>query len=412
MNKINMFRILSILTMGSFFLPIVFNNIPYPLSSQQFYLITWLIFLSIFHTKIFFLKNVVFVYLFIIIYFVSSILFWQNIIIGNNNRIDIIWILKEIGWTLLAIIMFSYFLKVKDYFGLGLVSLCTLIFILITSISSIVGLSIYPAAARLMAAGIGGDLTPVFRSLGIGRYGFFTAVAFLSPVFVYYLKNSKLSRSIKVLFLVFIIVSFYATIQSQLTTTLLFAIIFFVIPIVVNIRKRQFWFILAIFFLAMFVFNNLIADVLYVISESESLEFVSPMLKNKIRDIALTLKIGDYDPNSTSTYVTRERLSRSYYSFVSFLNNPFIGGGQASGHAHWLDRLGLFGIVGFLPWILIFYSQISLYTKIFSKNYKTYFQLSFLAFILFGLMKGGLESAETTFSIFFLAPSLFFLKYL
>ena len=82
------------------------------------------------------------------------------------------------------------------------------------------------------------------------------------------------------------------------------------------------------------------------------------------------------------------------------------------GHAHWLDRLGMFGLVGVLPWILIFTSQIKQNLKKISETYKLFYYLSFISFIVFGLFKGGLESVETSVSIFFLVPGVFFLKYL
>jgi len=407
-----LFRLLAILTMGVVFLPIVFANLPSPLNRPYTYMVSSCLLIFVFHTKVFFNKNLLPLYLFILVYSISIPLFWSNVTIGAGDYLNISWLLKEIGWTFLAILLSTYFINVKDYYGFGLVSLVALTFIIITSITSIVGFSVFPYATRQMANGeaINAGMKVVFRKMGFGSYGFFSGLAFLFPVLSYYLKRSELNLKIKLLFFIFISLSFYAIFKASLTTSMLTALMFFILALTTRGYKIKNPIIITFigFFLVFIVFKHQVANQLFNLADT----FEGTDYGFKLCELGKAIETGDLSPKSGQNYIAKERMSRSYFSIMSFFENPIIGGGKSMGHAHWLDRLGLFGLIGFLPWVLIFRSQIKQNVKIFSDNYKLFYYLSFVSFIVFGLIKGGLESVEISVSIFFLAPGVYFLKYL
>ena len=110
-------------------------------------------------------------------------------------NIDFNWFLNEILPVFIAIAIYTYFIKVKDFKGLALISFISLIFIFISLITSIIGLNKYPLAARELAGvlALEGDYARIdyYRNLGIGNYGFFSCVAFMVPVIVYQIKKNK-----------------------------------------------------------------------------------------------------------------------------------------------------------------------------------------------------------------------------
>lgn len=112
------------------------------------------------------------------------------------------------------------------------------------------------------------------------------------------------------------------------------------------------------------------------------------------------------------TYATDVRLKLSLKSLYSFLINPIYGAGDSGGHAYWLDRLGLFGMLGFLPWIILFRNQVLTNLRLMGKNVRTYYLVSFSAFILFGLAKSGMGNPQVMLSMFFISPGLFYMDHL
>jgi hypothetical protein len=149
----------------------------------------------------------------------------------------------------------------------------------------------------------------------------------------------------------------------------------------------------------------MISDLLYFISDSMQESEVTFRLK----DLGNAIEFLDFNPDTSQTYAVSERLGRSLYSLDSFLENPLIGNGLASGHAFWLDRLALFGLLGFCPWLVIYYKNVEYNLKLFNKEYLNYYIITITFSILFGLLK-NMGGPELWLSLFFIAPGVYFLK--
>lgn len=406
----NLFRVLAVLSTGSVFLNIVFQNLPWPFHTPTTFFTLYFLATLAFFPKIFVSKQIVPFYFFLMVYLIGFGFIWVELkdTFGGGSY-EFRFFIPELLWSLWAILLYLTFLYSKDYKGLGGVVMITLLFIGVTSITSIIGLNIYPGATRMLASGSANDLTSAFRALGIGSFGFFTGATFLIPPFVYYLKNERIGLRLKTIISSFLFLLFYSTIKSELTTTLLIAALGFLLAALS--RKKipaTALFILGFIFILMFFFRIEFGN-FFINSANYFSDY--HVLETRFRDLGNTILTAETGEGGGS-YVTDVRLSLSKTSFQSFIKNPLFGGGVASGHAFWLDRLGLLGFFGVFPWILLFKNQLQLNFKVFQDNYKIFYVISFFSFILFGLIKSGLESPQTMVSMFFLVPAMYFLTYI
>jgi hypothetical protein len=409
--KRNLFRLLAILTMAATYLPL-FMNLMFPLNSIVFYLIIWSLLILIFHHEILLSKSTLFIYIYILIFSFGSQFFWSDRIkdLDGGTGFNFIIIAKEIMWAFLAIVMYKYFLKVKDYKGLAWVSLITFFLIIITSIVTINIINNNPDAVRLSTGEkIISDSSAQYQKMGVGNYSYYIGVIFMFPIFVYYLRNNILSKFQKTVLILAMFLILVSIIKGEFTTTLITSVLFTLIAFMVgkNLKKSL---LIGVVFIALFatVLNIQIAGIIHEFSDM----YTGSTLGSRLDDLGQTIELRDYNPVSGKTYTSTERILRAYISLQSFLKNPIIGGGDSAGHAHWLDTLALYGILGFFPWILIFRDQIRINSRIINDDFLVYYKLSFLSFILFGLFKAGLNAPQVMLSVFFLIPGMYFLKYI
>lgn len=405
--RVSFFRLLSILTLGSLYLPVVFKNLPFPFRTISFYLVIWFIMSFIDNPRIYSSKLLRGVYLYLVIMSFGVFSFWSEIEVGLGDLIDLKYIIIFISWVALPLLMLQYFFNSKDLYGLSLSVKLSLVFIIITSVTSIIGLSVYPDASRLMAGSLKleSEVSLMYEQMGVGSYGFFASVAFILPTLAYYIRtNGMILNKFVYLFLILLII--VAMVSSQHTIIMLTGSVFFIFAYL-NPKKRLLSIVLLILLLGVFFITpSFYADILYSISDSSLL---SERVSSRFADLGKTIEFSDYNPDSGKTYASTERLSRSLFSLESFLSNPFIGGGKSGGHAFWLDQLALFGLLGFIPWIIIFKNHYRFVKKNVSFHFFKFIQLSYIAVFLFGLFK-NMGGAETWMAVFFIAPSIFFIK--
>ena len=331
--------------MGTMFLPIVFSNIPGFFGKTYFAGFIWIILISVFHKKIVLSKNnLVFIFYFLILYLGSKTI-WFGRIMGGGISVTPSWIFRDIFGALISIQLYSYFVKTKDYKGLALVTKITLIFIVITAGTSIIGLLEYPEATRVMASSYSEIDDSIFLKQGIGNYNFFGSFIFLFPVIVYSLKKKIFNVSNKLIYLG-ILILFVSLVLANFTTALMLSIAFFLYSFFINKRKMFLSLFLAlILILSFFVLNGLISEMFYFTAKMTSNSNISGDLQNKLIEIGRLIEFLEYDKTSN----LGGRVLLSLKSIDKFLENPIIGGGWGGGHSTWLDRLGFFWFIGFFP---------------------------------------------------------------
>lgn len=397
--------------MAVLFLPIVINNIPPPINkitgTTMLLGVYWLLLVFAFHPKILFSKFLKIIYISVLVFYIGSLTIWDKII--YSSAISFKWILLDYFGAFLSIVMYLYFIKSRDYKGIAIVSLSGLIFILITSITSIISLNFYPDAVRQLSSGSAGQNDVLYGKMGIAGYTYWTSIVYLFPILVYFIKDKYFKTSQKWIVLLFMIIIFFSLIKSQITTALVLAMFFTIFSFLNRKNLRTSSLILITFtILAMFMLNNYIANFFYYISDITN----SELLKLRLFDVGRVFEIQDYSTVSGETYFSQSRLSRISISFENFLMNPLFGGGNSGGHSTWIDKLGVFGIIGLIPWLVIFKQQVKLNLTILDEYFKPFYLLSIISCVLLGILTTTANSTHSGVIIFFVVPGLFFSRYL
>lgn len=397
--------------MAIYFLPVFSNNLPgvfgylrSPYSQIPFwFVLAFLAFPSLFASK-----YIIPFYLFAFVFILGLGTFWQGRIVGGGVELDLKWGLIDIHGAFLAVLMHFVFLKLQDYRGLAIVSIFSLFLIFFTSITSIIGIALFPGAVRQMATAAGaGEMHETYQRLGIAGYSFFAGIIFLFPTLGYFMKNQA-KKPVAIVFYLFIVSTLvYALSKAEFTTALMLSVIFFLLSFFVqkNFKRTIIAFSL-VFIVSLFVFNEAIANFFYYLSDSVA---EGETLIRRLKDVGDIFFFGNLTPGADQTYFTASRLSLSMQSLNSFLENPLIGTEWGGGHATWLDRLGMFGLLGFLPWVMIFYQQIKLNLKQFDQNFRNYYLTSVISCIALGLLTTQANSVQAMLILFFVIPGLYFL---
>lgn len=411
LTKIKLFRILSIYTMSVLFLPILIQNVPPPLNlitgTTLLLGVFWFFLIFVYDQNLLLSKYMVTIYFFVFIMFLGSLTFWNEIV--YSSKISLKWIILDLFGSFLSIIMYLYFLRSKDYKGLAMTSLYGLFFIFITSITSIIGLNNYPEAVRELTSGTAGENNMLYGKIGIAGYTFWASVVYIFPVLIYFFRREDFKVSHKRHIILFMVVLLYALIKAQITTSFVLAILFMSYSLI-NRKdlKSSGILLLSVSFLSLFLLNRFIAEIFYSFSNIVS----SDLLKLRLADVGRVFELQDFNAESGETYFAQSRLSRISTSFQSFLENPIIGGGKSGGHSTWIDKLGIFGVLGTLPWILIFRQQIKLNFHIFRDSYKSYYVLSITSVLLLGILTTTANSVHSGIMIFFIIPGLYHSHYI
>lgn len=399
---------LAFLTLGNTFLPIVFSRLPFPFSSGFFYLLAWLIIVSIFDAGIFLSKYLSPLYLLGFILFIGGATIWVerdiNFLAIHNPR----FIMGEILSPFLAILIYLYFIKSNNTKGLAKLAVVSVVFIFITAITSIVGLQDNPKAVREMAASAGAALRADYTAMGIANYNFFGGIIYLFPVAMFFFRKSNKNKTWLATSSVILIVVFYSLVKAQFTTALALALFFFLLSFFVTKRVSKSLFVIAAIGLVIFAYlNTYVADVLYWLSTKTD---NTTVVYGRLIDLGDMFLYMEYGPESGDSYFARARAPLSYIALKSFLSNPLIGGGEHMGHAHWLDRMATFGIIGFFPYVLFIYRQYKLNMQIIRDDFKSFYVLALMSYVALGILTTTSGSLVSSYVIFLIIPGLSFVE--
>ena len=236
--------------------------------------------------------------------------------------------------------------------------------------------------------------------IGLTRYQFAHAMPILIPPFVMAYRNEKLfPKRLFYLFAVFLCISH--TYVSGSTTAFMMSVIALVLSFAVvkgstrtNLRRLL---ILSILFLPLLnssVLSSLLGWVDIVTGAQGSIhEHIVEIQRSLVLDSAE----GDL----------RSRQDLYYESLRSFFTNPIIGTNDEMGnHSVFLDHLGAFGLLGFIPFLaLLWYEYKAVAFKI-DTQYKYYYMICMLcSFGMFAFKNANIWS--NCCFLFIAAPSFF-----
>jgi hypothetical protein len=387
--------------MGQWLLPIVFENLFFPLDRKYFYFLGWITALLFFHPKCFISKRILYLYLFAIWYFIF-------IYFGLYN-VELNWIRGEIEALFFAIIMLQYFLISKDIKWLRTLLVISFCFIVITIVITLIGLQSHPLESRQLA-GLGGlaakgdyALVLNYRTRGsIAGYEFFYGLAFTVPVLVAFLKMKEINNNLKIVLCFVIVLVIYGILKAQFTTAFLFAVIGAGIAFWTDEKvKPAFFRLIAVLIVVIFFPKNFVADTINsfagILDES--------LIQNRLIDLSISLRQGIGERGTHIDY----RYARIPILMDSFFQRPVLGGGISLGHNWWLDRLSLFGLTGVVPWVLLLWFQIKYNLKLFHENNRIYYLITMILYIVMGFIK-NMGQQQTMIFLFFLIPGLLIIK--
>lgn len=397
------FRFLSIATIILTFLPIVTNRLPVGGELVRMGILgVWIVSLLVFAPRVLITKTMGAIYLYYLILCFGIPLWWSDVqFLGEPINYSVLKL--EMPWVFVGLSMTQYFLMSGDYKGFKIAIITALFATTITCITSNIIFSIDPKASRAVISDITNyENMALLNQYGLISYSTISGLVVLVPVFVWYIKTTiGKSRYIMLSVLMFSVFTIYMSQQSTATILALAGGIY-AFYYSQNSEKNI---ILILFAFILIVWGDAIT--------SSILEFILTFIPPE-SDISLRfsdiLSLSKGEVNLDDSYLGEARFSKIEESLNSFSTNPLIGGGTIGGHSYWIDRLGLYGLVIAIPWIMIWTSFIQLCKKNVSKDYLRYMKISILLVFLYGIMK-GLGAAEFFIITFFFLPGIYFINY-
>jgi len=352
--------------------------------------------ISLLYPKIYLGKSIIWLLLY-------SVVLTFNILSGDAV-FDLSFTLTEITYYFIPTTLFLIYLRNNDVKNARTIAIVSILIIIITSIFTFKNAIDNPGIVRIVfGAQVMGDYTYVIEQYrkGIASYGMPHAFPFIVPPFIYVLKNKNFSFKLRIFALLMVMIGglmvFYAESTGALVV-LLFSIIMSLIITESSLKKNIIRLVLLGVVALLFLNTQTLISVLdFFGAESETMTYYG-----KIEDAITMLETG----KSVGQIATRQELHNM--SLTAFLNHPFLGtnnGSDIGGHAYFLDRAGLLGLVGFIPLFFFFYYQIKTTYKNLSNSIRMYYLIGVASCIILGFQK-DMSGFEYWLYLFFLLPAL------
>lgn len=350
---------------------------------------------------------------FVLVFFIT---FVPYIITGNlkyggfgSNAILINFPLFLIG----IFINHYYMYYKKDYETLSKIALMTLVFFVIGSIQTSIGLILNPMASRIIATGIGHYEVEklIFNQMGVGGFGYIYASCFILISVLYLaIKNNHNLGATKKFFVVITFLSLITMIfKASFAIALMIIISGFLLVLIVNNKKTLIISMVILVILFFTIPTNIVGN---LFMNAANIFVDNDVMYEKLTELGISFL--QHEESSQ----TNMRIDLYSLSFSGFLKHPFFGiygpmGNSLDsigGHSGWLDLLAYYGLFSGVPLFLIIYynfkKQLSFYKKV---NYYGYLIVIYFLFIVLGLINPVLYVYEIGFAIFTLVPIIPFL---
>ncbi len=235
------------------------------------------------------------------------------------------------------------------------------------------------------------------------NYSMVYSIALIFPVFLQKWKNAAPKSKDKYFYALCSILTFYTIAVSQFATALLIALIgaFFFFLICMKNNKRIFILTILVFVFFIIHLLNLDIAILNLIADN-----IQGSWADKLSDFAVTLS-----KNSLAGSLSI-RSDLYLQSFSSFTESPILGIisnslGTIGGHATAIDILGLAGLLGFVPFALMYIYNVRRFFRTcdYFKN-KAAIIACCVEFVVLVFSKNIITSLSVFFAFFVLLPLL------
>lgn len=244
-----------------------------------------------------------------------------------------------------------------------------------------------------------GDMSAIYsyQKLGMAGYDFAAMAMVFPPVYITLFRESH-NRKRKRLFMIALLLSFAFMLLGQVTTTLLICV--FMTALSLFIKDKNKGFIVYVGIVVLFG----------VILFQPILEAVAPHLlgfedySGKVEDLLESNQTGQLAGE------VEGRVGLYRVSFNSFMENPFFGDVNAKigGHAYFLDKLALSGLIGFLPLFFAILYMVKDCAKILIGKYQMVYYICILGLVILGFLKNMAGMDYWLFSFFYIPYILFY----
>lgn len=312
-----------------------------------------------------------------------------------------------------AFVVIGYYLKNKNTAAMANIGKYSLFFIVVSVLITHLILFIDGTIIRDSAAVFNQNearLALAERSGAIG-YGYAQGITFLIPVFVYAFKTKlKLIWSHRVN--VFLIVLFLLlTVRSQVFSNLLVSFVVLFLALIGSKKNYiTYTFIGLVLFTIYIIPTEVYADLL---RESSGFFDNNSETHGKLNDFAAFIENPETDNEDLSA---SNRASRYPLLLNSLMDDPIFGSfssyqstyQEEGAHLYFMNRLAIWGIPVFLFFVYVLGKLVVRIRSLFNDEFKYYYLLSVLAFILFGLTK-NIAGREPFIILFIIIPGLYYL---
>ena len=338
-------------------------------------------------------RNKTFVWL--VIYFIITFMF---ITFGRKIKLDIgvsnsyPQLIIEYAFLLPNVITCLVLLYIDNDKLMSILGKSTM-FILVLSFLVLIPL-LQIADLRIMAINSegGGDLT----SYSYINYSLLHTYVFLIPVVYQCLKRMK--GFYKRLSMVLLVLLLYIVFKSNITTCLIIGVLSLTLSMVFSSNNK----------IKTSISILLLFAVVFVLYESGAFISILSSIRPLFEGTAVEFKIDDAlyalsNGQTSGTIETRENLHQE--SWNAFAANILLGGGKCGGHSSILDRLATMGLVGFIPYFMIYYSIVKQWVVRFDSIGKKYYYLGVGSVVIL-LYSKGLFGQEGNLVFLVLLPIL------
>lgn len=222
---------------------------------------------------------------------------------------------------------------------------------------------------------------------GLPGYSLMHAYALFIPAVCYAVKKNTGYK--RLLWIIGLVTLFFVVYSTFVTTSLIIALAIIVFAFTYNGRQSSsYWFTLAALAFLFFILYE--AGVFVSLIDAVYPWFEGTPVESKLNDFRVSMIGGELQGG---TIETRQRLH--VRSWDAFFTNPIWGTPNVGGHSSLLDRFGGLGLLGGLPFLMIFISFYQLGRKWFlDARVRFFFSLGILAGLVFLYQKGnwGAES--------------------
>jgi hypothetical protein len=372
-----------------------------------FFLRSWIflgalaVLITLFYTKVYLEKSI----FWLMIYFIVILFNY----LSGDEVISLSFVLTEITFYFIPAALFLIFLRNNDLKSLKIISTATILVIIITSVLTIFQAQNNPGVVRSIV--VTQSMQDYIHRIelykkGVTSYAIPHAFPFIVPPLIYASKDKKFSLKERSFALAIIIIGSLMVFYTESTgalVVLLFSIIMSFIITKKSLKKNIIRLIGLGFLAGIFLNTQTLTSILnFFGAETKTMEYYG-----KIEDTMTMLETG----KTVGQIANRQELHNM--SLTAFLNHPLLGtnkGSDIGGHAYFMDRAGLLGLVGFIPLFLFFYYQIKTTYENLPNSIRIYYLIGVASCIILGFQK-NMFGFEYWLYLFFLLPAMCILLY-